>query len=83
MEWLLGMMRWAGTNNSNNKNWQLWQQHNHPIELSANEVIEQRLNYLHQNPVAASFVDQPEHWKYSSAAAYCGKQGLLDIRRIE
>ena len=33
-EWLLWMMERAGKKNGNNTNWQLWQQHNHPIELS-------------------------------------------------
>ena len=79
-EWILAMMRKAGRNNPNNDQWQLWQQHNHPIELSTNFMIDQRLNYLHNNPVKAGYVTEPEHWLYSSALDYCGKKGLLDIR---
>ena len=59
------------------------QHHNYPIELSSNKMVDQRLNYLHQNPVVAGFVEEPEHWKYSSAAKYCGGNGLLDIYLIE
>jgi REP element-mobilizing transposase RayT len=33
-EWLLWMMERAGKKNSQNLNFQLWQQDNHPIELS-------------------------------------------------
>ena len=82
-EWVLWMMKRAGIKNKNNNRWQLWQQHNQPIELSTNEMINQRLNYLHKNPVDAGFVERAEHWTYSSAANYCGLQGLLDITAIE
>lgn len=45
--------------------------HSHPIELSGN-TIQQKLEYIHLNPVAAGFVDVPEAWIYSSARDYCG-----------
>lgn len=42
--------------------------------------IQQKLNYLHQNPVVAGWVDTPEHFLYSSARDYTGfGKGLLDI----
>lgn len=82
-EWIVWMMERAGKKNGNNKGWQLWQQHNHPIELSNNEMIEQRLNYLHMNPVTAGFVSEAEHWQYSSAIDYAGGKGLLEICFLE
>ena len=72
-------MKEAGQKNSRKKDFQLWQQHNHPIELSDNKMIETRLDYIHQNPVKAGFVDECFHWKYSSARDYAGEQGLLEI----
>jgi putative transposase len=71
-EWLLKMMYKAGKYNSNNNDFQFWQQHYHPIELSSNEMIDQKLDYIHMNPVAAGFVDVPEAWLYSSARDYYG-----------
>ena len=73
------MMKQRGIENSNNKDWQLWQQHNHPIELDTNFKIDQKMRYLHENPVKAGFVDAPEHWVYSSARDYAGNQGLIEI----
>ena len=32
-------------------------QHNHPIELSTNEMLDQRLDYTHNNTVVAGFVE--------------------------
>jgi putative transposase len=82
-EWILRMMYSAGKYNSNNNDFQLWQQHNQPIELNTNEMIDQRLEYIHLNPVAAGFVDQPEAWLYSSARDYSGTaKGLIDLMFI-
>ncbi len=47
--WILEMMKNAGRNKSNNKDFQFWEQHNHPIELSTNKLIDQRLTYIHEN----------------------------------
>jgi hypothetical protein len=58
---------------------QLWQQHNKPIELWSPKVIDQKVDYIHNNPVEAGFVLEPHQWKYSSAIDYSGGKGLLDI----
>lgn len=81
-EWIKWMMKRAGAKNGNNKEWQLWQQHNHPIELNTNELFEQKLDYLHNNPVESGFVSESFHWKYSSAIDYSGGKGLIDIQYI-
>jgi len=44
-EWWLWMFGKAGQYNRNNNDWQLWQQHNHPIVLDNVEKTKQRLNY--------------------------------------
>ena len=77
-EWLLWMMERAGSKSSNSRGFQFWQHHNQPIELYTPKVIAQKLEYLHNNPVAAGFVDAPEDYLYSSARDYCGKLGLLE-----
>jgi putative transposase len=79
-EWLLQMFYKAGKSNTNNKDFQFWQQNNHPVQLSSPEMMTQRINYIHNNPVEAGFVIEPQHWKWSSAHDYCGgTQGLIDL----
>lgn len=79
-EWILRRMYQAGKYNSNNIDFQFWQQHSHPIELNTNEIIDQKLEYIHLNPVAAGFVDVPESWMYSSARDYAGiSKGAIDL----
>jgi len=39
----------------------------------------QKLEYLHNNPVKRGYVDEPVHWRYSSARNYAGKPGLVEV----
>jgi putative transposase len=78
-EWMLKLMQHAASKSSNVKQMQFWQHHNKPIELWSNDVTEQKMNYIHMNPVVAGFVSEAHHWKYSSAIDYSGGKGLLDI----
>lgn len=67
-KWILSQFREAGQANSNNTHYQLWQQHNKPIEIYSHDVILNYVNYIHNNPVKAGFVYHPQDWLYSSAA---------------
>ncbi len=81
-EWLLWMFERAASKSSNVTNNQFWQHHNKPIELWTPEVTEQKVNYIHNNPVASGFVREANDWKYSSAIDYAGGKGLLEIDYI-
>ena len=81
-EWMLGMFRRAGLRNSNIQGMQLWQQDSHPIELWSFEVLKQKMEYVHMNPVLAGFVKEPHYWKHSSAIDYNGGKGLLTLHKV-
>jgi len=81
-EWMLWMMKRAGIKNNNNNDFQFWQQNNHPIELWDNYMMQQKLDYIHNNPVEAGFVDAPCDYVYSSARDYSEQKGLLNIKLI-
>ncbi len=51
---------------SNVKGKQLWQHNNKPIELWSVSVIDQKVDYIHKNPVEAGFVNELWHWRFSS-----------------
>ena len=79
-EWMLPMCYRAGAKNTNNKDFQFWVQNNHPVQLNNPDMMQQRLDYIHNNPVEAGFVTEPHHWKWGSAYDYNGgKQGLIDL----
>ncbi|MFT3886321.1 MAG: transposase [Flavobacteriales bacterium] len=81
-EWMLRIFRNAGTANSNNKDFQFWQQHNKPIELASNAMIGRYANYLHENPVKAGYVEHAEDYVYCSAPAIAGKPTLLELEEL-
>jgi REP element-mobilizing transposase RayT len=66
-EWMLRIFGENGELNSQIEKYQFWQHGNYPIELDNNKIMEQKLTYLHNNPVEAGFVTEAHHWKYSSA----------------
>lgn len=81
-ERMLNMFSFIGMHNKNNKNFQFWKQDYHPVELTTNEMLEQRLKYLHENPVSSGLVWEPWHYKYSSAIDYyTTEKGLLRIEK--
>lgn len=83
-EWMVAMMEAEGRNNSNNISFQLWQQHNHPVELLDHRMAWQKLNYIHDNPVKAGFVDKAGEYVYSSARDYfTGKSRFIDLVFLE
>ncbi len=69
-EWMLWMFERAGLKSSNVKYRQFWQQNNNPIEIWTLKVFEQKLNYIHNNPIETGFVTDSIDWKYSSARNY-------------
>jgi putative transposase len=82
-DWIIWMMERAGKQNKNNKGWQFWQQHNKPIELWDNYMLDQKLNYLPNNPVESGFVLNAKDYLYSSVIDYADGKGLLEITKIE
>jgi putative transposase len=80
-DWLLHMFEFHANFNCNNRNFQVWQQDNHPITLYTENVIWEKVNYIHNNPVRAGIVYRPEDYIYSSALNYTteGKEGIIEI----
>lgn len=76
-EWLLSKFSFAANRVSNNEKYKVWQDGYHPVELFNNKVIDQKLEYLHLNPVKAGIVLRPEDFNYSSARNYI--EGAIDI----
>jgi REP element-mobilizing transposase RayT len=52
------------------RQYQLWKRNALSIDIYSEEVMLQKLNYIHMNPVKAGLVASPETYFYSSAAFY-------------
>ena len=60
-----------------------WRGDNKPIELWSNKIIDQKIDYVHMNPVEEGLVFKPEDYVYSSAVDYAGEHGLFDVLVIK
>jgi len=61
------------------RSYQFWQEGVHPELIQGDAMMRQKIEYIHNNPVRRGYVDEPEHWRYSSARNYTGHDGLLDV----
>lgn len=43
------------------------------------EVIKQKLAYIHNNQLECGFVIESKHWKYSSTMNYAGGKDNIDL----
>ena len=81
--WVLPMMYDSGSKVKANKDFQLWQHHYHPIELNSDDLLIQKIEYVHTNPVKAGFVARPQDFLYSSARNFAGLQSVIDLDSME
>ena len=60
-------------------NYQVWQEGFHPQQIVSEAMLQQKVDYLHYNPVRLGVVARPEDWLYSSARDYAGGKGLIEL----
>jgi putative transposase len=80
--WMINQFRDAGKFDKRITTFKFWQEGYHSIQLETNEMIEQKLNYIHQNPVRALTVEHAEDYLYSSARNYAGMDGTIGIDAV-
>lgn len=77
--WMHRKFEYAGGKRHGLDGFKVWQNGYHAIELTSLELFHQKIDYIHNNPVKAEFVEEPCHYIYSSASAYSGEKGMLPI----
>ncbi|MEO1067608.1 MAG: transposase [Cyanobacteria bacterium J06638_6] len=61
------------------RDYQFWQEGVHAELVFSEIMMRQKLEYIHNNPVKRGYVDNPEHWRYSSARNYLGEPGIIAV----
>ena len=77
--WLIDRFEFAGKYNNKIEFYKFWQDGNDPKEIYSAEFLQQKIAYIHDNPVRAGWVNEPQHYKSSSASDYANGSGLIDI----
>ncbi len=81
-DWMELIFKYHAKYNKRCENKQFWTHHNHAVELSSNRMFDRILNYIHNNPVKAGWVNEPEDYIYSSASNYAAMDSVLEIDMI-
>jgi REP element-mobilizing transposase RayT len=66
-DWLVHMFRYHANFQKQNADYMFWQKTNHPIELNYPRIVDQKVDYIHNNPVVAGHVTEAQAWYFSSA----------------
>jgi REP element-mobilizing transposase RayT len=79
-EWMMHRFEWNASLNKRTSIHQFWTHENHAVSVFSLKFFNQKLNYIHLNPVRAGWVLLPEHYIYSSANAIINNvPGLLPL----
>ncbi len=81
-EWMLMCFAYAAGGTARNKYYQVWTHENHAMLVYSPGFCNEKLTYIHMNPVRAGIVQKPEEYIYSSAKNYAGLDGILDVNVI-
>ncbi len=83
-KWLEVVFAYHAKYNSNNSNYQVWIQNNHPEILLYPRFTMRKIDYIHNNPVVAGIVDRADEYVYSSSRNYVGRRDyLFDVDVID
>lgn len=81
--WLLNQLAYYKKRCQVNSDYQVWQEGCHPQLIMSEEMLVQKIEYIHNNPVKRGLVDLPEHWRYSSARNYVmGDHSVIHLAEL-
>lgn len=80
---LLKQLLRAKLEHKSQSTYQVWQEGFHPKQITTSEMMIQKIEYIHNNPVKRGYVDLPEDWRYSSARNYFKLQSLIPVTLYE
>ena len=81
-DWMLNLFWYAGKNDKKIKNYKVWQEGNDAKEIHSTDFLEQKMEYIHNNPLRAEIVANQMDYLYSSARDYSGEKGLVNIEFV-
>jgi len=82
-EWLLNQFAFYKKRHKQSSDYQVWQEGVHPQLVQTDAMFEQKVSYIHENPVRRGWVDLPEQWRYSSARNYLADdESVFEIDRL-
>ncbi len=83
-DWLLDKFEFAGRYNPKIKDYKVWQDGYHPVACFSHLFLQQKMDYIHHNPVKAGLVWEPQDYVLSSAVDYYeDRKGKVELKMLE
>lgn len=82
-KWLLQMFQESCSHLKRDQTFKVWQNGYHAVLIESSKFVNQKLNYIHNNPVVDRIVDKPWEYVFSSARDYIGNEGLVKVSVLE
>jgi len=81
--WLLNQFKFYKQKHKTDSDYQVWQEGFHPRQIISEDMVRQKIEYIHHNPVKIGVVEKAEDWLYSSARNYLGFDAVMEIDALE
>ena len=81
--WALNIFQNYKLDHKKESRYQIWQEGFHPQMITDDDILTQKIDYIHWNPVKRGLVEQPEFWRYSSASSFFDGKCVLDLDSLE
>ncbi|MEQ8579225.1 MAG: transposase [Balneola sp.] len=75
----LSVLRNSKLTHKTDREYQVWSEGFHPKQVFSDEIMEQKIKYIHYNPVKAQLVANKFDWSLSSARFYNGNDCELPL----
>lgn len=79
VDFLLEQLAFRKKTHKKQSRYQFWQEGSKPKLVESCDILRQKVDYIHQNPVKRGYVALPEHWLHSSAGIYQGVSAELGV----
>jgi hypothetical protein len=81
--WVLDLLSFYRKKHKKESEHQVWQEGFHPEQVLSVEMLTQKIEYIHYNPVERGLVTEPEHWVYSSAGDFIlERKGVVELQSL-
>ena len=83
-KWMLNLFSYYKKRHKHQSEHQVWQEGFFPKLVISDDMLTQKIEYLHYNPVKRGYVENPEDWLHSSARYFStGEASLVKMTSLE
>jgi len=81
--WILKLMSNFKADYKSESTYQFWEEGNHPKQIQNVIMSNQKVEYIHYNPVRRGLVSNEEDWVYSSARNFLGLESVYQVDELK